>query len=286
MPENGPTLNDLRGEIDRIDDALLDLLARRARVAAEIAPLKAGAALLRPGREAEVLRRLVTRAQGGFDGLALVRIWREIMSAALRLQGPFSVAVSVPEAGPSCWSLARGHYGVATPMTVAAGPAQAIAAVAAGQADVAIVPFPAAEEPDPWWARLMTGGAAVPRVVARLPVARGLEPAVGAPEGLAVAAMAPEPSGDDSSLIANETEAPTSRTAIAAAVADGGFAVRFAGGAGAGSRLHLVEVDGFVTEAAPAFAALRRGLGAGAREIVAVGAYAVPLALGAGGESP
>lgn len=288
MAEPGPTLNDLRGEIDRLDDALLDLLANRARVAAEIAPLKAGtgAPLLRPGREAEVLRRLVARADGRFDPLALVRIWREIMSAALRTQGPFSVAVSAPEGGPSCWGLARTQYGVATPMTGTAGPVQAIARVVSGAASVAIVPFPGVEERDPWWTRLVTDGASRPRVVARLPAADGLAPSGGVHAGLAVATMAPEPSGDDRSLIAIETREPMSRTGITRALADAGFAVSFAASRGAGGDMHLAEVAGFVTGDASGLAALRGKLGEAARLVEVIGAYAVPLALAVKGERP
>lgn len=280
MAESGPTLDDLRSEIDRIDDAMLDLLTRRAEIAAEIAPLKAGAPLLRPGREAAVLRRLVTGGKGGFDALALVRIWREIMSAALRRQGPFSVAVSAPEGAPTCWGLARAQYGAATPLIGTPGPAQAIAAVAAGQASVAVVPSPSLEEPDPWWPRLITEGPSAPRVVARLPVADGLEPGGGVKDGLAIAVMPAEPSGDDITLVAIETDTPMSRTAIVRAVGDVGFNVRFAATKGAGENLHLVEVLGFYNDDAPELGALRGAMAGTARHILVIGAYAVPLAVG------
>src|SRR5205814_7330018 len=57
-------LDDLRCQIDGIDDALHDLLIRRAEIAERIGKLKsesaggAPAVFLRPGREAIVLRRL------------------------------------------------------------------------------------------------------------------------------------------------------------------------------------------------------------------------------------
>lgn len=276
---NGPTLDALRGEIDRLDDQLIALLLRRAEIAAQVAPLKAGlgAPMLRPGREAAVLRRLVAKTGSGFDPLAVVRIWREIMSAALRIQGRFSVAVSAPEKTPSCWGLARGQYGINTPMTGAPGPAQAVSLVAAGKANVAIVPFPAVEDRDPWWARLMADGA--PRIVARLPVAEGLEPKGGAAEGLAVAAMAPEPSGEDRSLIAIETVESVSRAALSRAFERAGLVVRFSGGRGGGGTTHLAEVDGFIAPDAPALGELRVALGDSVRDIVVIGAYAVPLRL-------
>src|SRR5690242_2942055 len=95
MSNGNVTLDDLRGEIDQIDDAIHDLVMRRAALAERIGALKdssarvdgvtaAGAAYLRPGREATVLRRLVGRHNGSFPLPALVRLWREIMSSLLR----------------------------------------------------------------------------------------------------------------------------------------------------------------------------------------------------------
>lgn len=276
---SGPTLDSLRAEIDRLDDQLIALLLRRAEIAAEVAPLKAriGAPMLRPGREAAVLRRLVAQAGKGFDPLALVRIWREIMSSALRVQGSFSVAVSAPDGGLSCWGLARTQYGINTTMTGVAGPAQAIAQVASGKADVAIVPFPAVEDRDPWWARLMADGA--PRVVARLPVAEGLSPRGGAAEGLAIAVMAPESSGEDRSLIAMETVESLSRAALSRAFETAKLTVRFSAGRGGGGTTHLAEVDGFIAADDPALGRLRAALGDSVRDVVVIGAYAVPLRL-------
>jgi chorismate mutase/prephenate dehydratase len=279
MADTGPTLDDLRGEIDRLDDQLLDLLARRADIAAAIAPLKAalGAPLLRPGREADVLRRLIAKQRGGFDALTLIRIWREIMSAALRQQGDFSVVVSAPEGAPSCWALARGQYGAATRMSDAPGPSQAISVVAAGQHSVAIVPYPGVEEPDPWWARLM--GESAPRVVARLPVTDGLAPEAGCADGLAIAAMTPEPSGDDNSLIAIETTESLSRAAIARAFTAAGLEVSFTASKGAGGRMHLADVAGFVAPSDTSLDKLVEALGDTVHEVTAIGAYAVPLRL-------
>ena len=278
MTEPGRTLNQLRGEIDRLDDALVDLLVRRARVAAELAPLKAGAPLLRPGREAEILRRLAAAAGPGFDRAALVRIWREIMSAALRRQGPFSVAVSAPAGGPACWTLARDQYGAGTPMVAAAGPARAIAAVAAGAAEVAVVPFPSEDDADPWWPRLMVEGEAPPRVIARLPVAAALTPPDGCTDGLAVAPMAPEPSGEDRSWLGIETAAETGRDRVARALAGAGFeSVRVQAGAGRGGGLYLADLAGFVEPGATGLAHLAASLGHALVRVVVIGAYAVPL---------
>ena len=79
----------LRAEIDAIDDALHDLVMRRAAVVARMAAsrVKGDASSLRPGREASILRRLLARHSGALPPAALVRLWREILSASNAMQG-------------------------------------------------------------------------------------------------------------------------------------------------------------------------------------------------------
>ena len=61
-----PSLIALRSEIDRLDDALLALLLERADVVARLAASRSKGAgpPLRPGREALILRRLLTGIRG------------------------------------------------------------------------------------------------------------------------------------------------------------------------------------------------------------------------------
>src|SRR4051812_2994668 len=80
----GAALAALRGEIDRLDDQIHDLVMRRAEVVATLANsrVKGGASPLRPGREAMILRRLLARHAGALPGGAVVRLWREIFGAS------------------------------------------------------------------------------------------------------------------------------------------------------------------------------------------------------------
>lgn len=286
MNDREPTLDALRDEIDRLDDRLVDLLLERVRLVTEVGRLKGpnGSPFLRPGREAEVLRRLIARAGRSFDAAALARMWREIITTALRQQGPFSVAVSAPVGAPTCWALARGHYGAGTKMKAAAGPTQAVGAVAAGEATVAVVPFPATEEPNSWWTRLLVKGPEVPRVIARLPLAEVLAPPQGCPLGLAVACITPQPSGDDRTLIAVETDPEMSRTRLISLLDDAGLATRYISadtGGGGGKRHFMVEVDGFQGSDGPELARLAEALGESFVGAQVIGAYAAPLDLDA-----
>ena len=171
MSEN--RLAELRKEIDRIDDAVHDLLMARALVVEEVRAAKGAEGIkLRPGREAEVLRRLIARHSGPFPKGALVRIWREVMSAYLKLQGHLAMAVYMPEPGAVYWDLARDQYGSQTPMTSHASVRGVIGAVKNGDAAIGVLPVPTISDSDPWWRHLYSHAENTPQILSRLPVAQ------------------------------------------------------------------------------------------------------------------
>ena len=71
----------------------------------------------------------MARHTGAFPKRELARIWREMLDATLRFEGPFSVAVSVPEGEPGYWDMARDQYGSFAPMTRHASSRGAVEAV-------------------------------------------------------------------------------------------------------------------------------------------------------------
>lgn len=251
MSKDSQSLESLRRDIDAIDDALHDLLKRRAHLIDGIGRAKAaGGTSLRPGREASVLRRLLARHDGPFPKESLVRIWREIMGALVGLQRPFAIA-----AESSCAVAARDHFGMAWPLSLHAGPGQVVREVADGKASVGIVPLPGPEGQEPWWLALNSEAANLPRIVARLPF---VAPPPGTPEALVVACCPPEETGLDRTLFAVETVTDTSRDRLRALLGEKGFdnpahlSHRRAGA----MIIHLAEVDGFIHADDPRLAAL------------------------------
>lgn len=83
----GPEIVRLRAEIDVLDDALRDLLDRRAALALRLGHLKRGAGLpLRdPVREGVVLAH-VGRPTGAFPDDDARAVWERIIAACLRVQ--------------------------------------------------------------------------------------------------------------------------------------------------------------------------------------------------------
>jgi chorismate mutase/prephenate dehydratase len=93
-------LNQLRLDIDRLDDELVKLLNQRAEISRKVGEAKRAEdpnpAIYRPEREAHVLRRLRDSNPGPLPAEALSKIYHEIMSASSALQRPIRVAYLGP----------------------------------------------------------------------------------------------------------------------------------------------------------------------------------------------
>lgn len=274
-------LDALRREIDAIDDAIHDLMIERCDVVERLRGLKGDGPAIRPAREALLLRRLAARHRGSLPTAVLVRVWRELFAALTALQGPFTVAVGAAEGdsleAAALWDLARDHYGSQTPMRAHADPLRVVRAVADATATVGVLPLPRNGAPAPWWPALATEAEGAPRIVARLPFARRGNARGGAIEALAIAGVAPEPTGDDRSLLVFTAAEAPSRASLEAAIRGAGIepgAIAAEAGTQA-ARLVLVEVDDFVHLDDARLAAIRDALGA--TLAMSIGAYAVPI---------
>ncbi len=275
-----PDLDQLRRQIDEIDDRLHDLLIERARVVARVADHKKDASLpsFRPGREAEIIRRLAARHHGAFPLATLVRMWREMLAATVRLQSPFAVAVFAPPQMPGFWDLARDHYGSHTPMAGYNSIGQVIRAVNDGQVAVGVLPMPQEGESDPWWRHLLSEDHNAPRVIARLPFGpRGNARSDGA-DALAIGRFDPEPTGSDRTLLVIETAGDVSRTRMIGGLAEAGLiCTLFASSEHGGGAIDLIEIEGFVASGDPRLERFRAQLGPALHRLLPFGGYAVPL---------
>ncbi|HEX3522142.1 MAG TPA: chorismate mutase [Stellaceae bacterium] len=271
-------LKGLRRRLDEIDDKLQDLLIDRAQVVSLVAASKKDGdrPAYQPAREAEIIRRLVGRHRGAFPLATLVRMWREMLAATVRLQSPFSVAVFAPADRPGFWDLARDHYGSNTPMSAYDTVGQVIRAVAGGTGSVGVLPLPQAGEPDPWWPHLLSTDDNAPRVVARLPFgARGNARAD--TDALAIGCGEPGGSGVDRTLLGAEFSAEISLPRIPALLATAGLACTFVACSGRGMTVYVIEVEGFVPVSDKRLGAFRSELGAAFERLLPLGGYAVPL---------
>jgi chorismate mutase len=212
-----PSLDEVRARIDAIDADLLKLLDERAGLAKAVAAAKAAAGEvgrfgLKPGREAQLLRRLLARPRAGASAALVVRVWREMIGESLKLQGPFHLAVWGGRDPGRTVELARLRFGAAPPLKPAAKPEDAIAAARTpgGVAVAALTPDTA------WWGRLLAEPKL--RVFAALPCLAAWGPMA----ALAVGEVEVEPTGDDVTFWV--TDAPQSALAIEEALSRDGAA--------------------------------------------------------------
>ncbi len=196
-PPTTKTLSQLRVEIDALDAELLRLIDARAALGRDIGEAKVreggdtSGSLLRPDREAMLLRKLIATPRQAASKDVIVRIWRELISENLRIQGQakggLHLNLSAAEHSQEVLVWARERFGFAPSYGFVNDAAAAIAA-ARDPRHIAVLGL------DPrggaWWARLLAERSV--RVIAALP-----ELGQARPHALACAAIAPEPTGDD-----------------------------------------------------------------------------------------
>jgi chorismate mutase/prephenate dehydratase len=282
-------LDALRRQIDEIDTALHDLVQQRTAIVERIGKAKgAGKALaLRPGREAMVLRRLLGRHTGSFPRGALVRLWREMISAVTTLQGPFTITVCVPDEKRGFWDMARDHFGVQVPMRRHTTAARVLADIAEDPNAVGMLPLPFEGDAQPWWPALASNEKTTPQIVARAPFFRTDNPRTEGLSALVVARLTPEPSGEangglDRSLLVLESSTDVSRSRIASALKAArlpAFTSAIRREVNGGGALYLIELPVFIIAGDPRLAALEQALATPDARLTPVGAYAVPVDL-------
>jgi chorismate mutase-like protein len=224
-------LAEVRREIDTIDDAIQDLLMKRTELVVQVAEAKARAAsaeghgsfiAFRPGREAEVLRRLAQRQKGRLPLKTVFRLWREIICAMTRIQGPFRVEVYGGSDKLAFWDLARNYYGSATEMELHDTARDVLRRVTHDRSAIGILPAPGNYEGGDWWPALGASNGEGPRAVACVPfleVANEEEPA----RALVVGQAEFDATGDDTSLVAVSVKPDVSETTLAQRVKAAGL---------------------------------------------------------------
>ncbi len=284
------SLDDLRQRIDAIDTQLHDLIMERAGLAEPIARLKQQSGdvsdFMRPGREAIILRRLLARHQGALPPSVILRLWRELINANLYLESGLSLHVYSGRQDTDLWDLARGHYGFLSPITIHHNPVRLVRAVAETDGAVGLMPVPAKEDDEAaWWRPLMTAQARAPRIVGRLPFL--IEGVQTAEPAYVLARVAPDPSGDDTTLISVVTDPEVSRSWIDSRLASHGFQVTcIASRLEAGdspARLHLYEAKGAHPSTDERLAAMGQDRDSGIQMTMVIGLYANPIRLTARG---
>ena len=161
-------LETLRVEIDRIDAGMHGLLIERSGIIDELIAIKArqgGGSAFRPGREAEMMRRLAERHTGRLPLDTVESIWRVIIATFTYLQASYSVHADIAHGDTAMRDSARFHFGFTVPLRSHFGADGVIGAVAAAAGDLGLLR--AVNPSTRWWRDLELPDA--PKIIARLP---------------------------------------------------------------------------------------------------------------------
>lgn len=163
------SLDEVRREIDAIDDGMVDLLARRFRLVEYVKVLKqahgGASSPLRPAREATVLRRIVANGSAaGLNPELLVRIWPAVFCDASLRQHPLTIHVSKRLNQTIGNRLRIRDYFPLMQVEECRDEAEALIQIDAVPTDICIVECDA-----PWVTPLIQGKAGKARIVASLP---------------------------------------------------------------------------------------------------------------------
>ena len=136
------TLKQLRREVDTVDERLLALLSKRARIAQSIGKAKnrRAAGVLDAAREREVIRAIRANNPGPLSDAAIEAIFREVIAACRASQQPVTVAFLGPE-GTFSHEAALRQFGATAGYQAVATIAEVFAAVEAGRVSHGIVPI-------------------------------------------------------------------------------------------------------------------------------------------------
>src|SRR5919109_4905231 len=142
-PPAPPSLQELRKEIDAIDEQVHRLLMARGDIIDRLIQVKqtqeVGSAF-RPAREADMMRRLVERHRGILPLDTVESIWRVIISTFTYVQAPFSVHADLSAGDAVMRDTARFHFGFTVPFVPHMGASSVVAAVSASKGDLGLVP--------------------------------------------------------------------------------------------------------------------------------------------------
>ncbi|WP_376689988.1 prephenate dehydratase [Wenzhouxiangella sp. EGI_FJ10409] len=136
-------LDDIRRQIDQLDERIQVLIAERAGLAQAVRSAKGEAATpaeyYRPDREAQVLRRVIERNHGPLADSVMLRLFREIMSACLAQQEPLRVAYLGPE-GTFTQQAVFTQFGHSVSASSETGIDEVFRRVQGGEVDFGVVP--------------------------------------------------------------------------------------------------------------------------------------------------
>lgn len=280
-------LDNLRQQIDIIDDELIALFKKRMDCVHQVGALKKSqgevGCMIRPAREATMMRTLMEAGSSIFSGGIIYAIWRAIIAGSTQQEAPFSLSIFSPDDSKTSYWLAREYFGGDTPCRFHRNTLAAVHEVASGSGIVGI--FPLSEHKGrPWWVELLELPVR-PSIFALLPFVGKIP--FETDKIVALSHVPTEPTGNDITVAVVVDSKSISRETIQQHFAKNSIPSRdimkYEEGAAAHMRRYqLFLLEGFYTQETPEIASVIQSLNVlntteQKLEIHIIGQYAAPL---------
>lgn len=284
--EQNDKLSDFRARIDAIDDKLVALLAERINIVAEVGQMKRsvnpGHCPLRPGREADMVRRIAEKFKDtNFSPAAAAAMWRILIGASTAVENKLDISVYAPEGNDSLYWMAREYFGPFLPITRQLHINRVVGDVMNGETAVGLVPDLSNANDDNWWTSLLGGAEKHTFIFAQVPFVQYDVPGRRSPPALAIGRIKPEATAEDVSIIALEADHNVSQNRVQTALVKAKLEAQWVAIAAPrpDSRIHLLKINGFIDEKHKGLQGVLAELGKSILKTYYLGAYAVPFTL-------
>ena len=167
------TLARIRQTIDELDAEMHRCLVERGQAIDTLIKVKGTSrpgAAFRPGREADMMRRLVARHEGRLPLWTVEHIWREIITTFTRMQARFDVSIDQGVDRDALRDTARFLFGFTVALHGYADAAETITHIRETGTDLGLVSANQPVSAGAWWRAL--GRPSAPRIMAMSPYIR------------------------------------------------------------------------------------------------------------------
>ncbi len=240
-------LEGFRTQIDALDQQIFALFKARAGVVAQVGEHKRNDAsphrcMLRPGREAKLLRALQRADVAPLPQATLLQMWRLLIAGSLSIEQTLTISVAPPL---DFFYLAREYFGATTTITRQPNSLRVMGDLSEGKSLIGLLPWPEGTN-DSWWVMLTEQHqdklAHTPRVFAVAPLFHNSA----APNALLIGDVLVEETGDDETLLVLSATTDTSRARLTTLLEQAGIAATPLASAKVGSTQHyLMRAQGF-----------------------------------------
>jgi chorismate mutase len=225
-------LNQYRGEIDNIDEKILQLLKERMQIVAKVRKIKHDNGekfFIKSAREADMIKNLVAKAGGALPKSTIVNIWRKLITSSNMVEQPIRVALHNPNKISDYNYLLREYYADFVPITNHDSVNNVVLEIEKNNSQIAVFALPnnVSENNfddigEDWWINIANNKAGL-KVFAKIPTIAYSEQerqAGGALELVAMAIKKPEKSLDDNSLFCIELANSVAKSQLLSAFSD------------------------------------------------------------------